>query len=1136
MVKRKQSLLVVAVTVFLAISFLVLFSSVPGASQNKSHRQSKPENKDGKRKDVKKNDPKVLLTPEERQWLKKHIGKIKLAPTPNYPPIDFFDENGVYRGISADYIRLIEKRLDFKFKIVRVESWSKLLAKVKNREIDVISEAGKSKERSRYLLFTRPFLTFPAVIVCRKNRKASLSLEQMRGMKISFVQGYIIQDYLKSKYGYLDFHPVIDDKTGLLKVSFQEVDAMITELPTATYLIDKEGISNLRIVGNTGFRYHLSIASRKDWPILHRILEKSLASITEFERETIRHKWIKLEQAPFFEKKIIYGILSFLGIILLMILAFIFWNRALRREVARRTGELDKELKRREQAENELREKERSLETLMSNLPGMVYRCLNDEHWTMEFVSQGSLQLTGYMPEELVGNRTIAYGAIIHHEDKGVVWGNVQNALEEKKPYELSYRIVTAAGEEKWVWEQGIGVYAGDELLALEGFISDVSIQKFALEALSQSEEKYRGIFENALEGIFQIAPAGHFMTVNPAFATIFGYDSPEQILQNVTDIIHQLWVEPEDAEKLLRMIREQGTVENFETHGYRRDDTIVDVGINARAIYDGDQFLFYEGNVVDITQRKQAEKLKLAKEEAEVARKTAEAANHAKSEFLANMSHEIRTPMNVILGFAELLEGQVDDSRQKRYVSAIMTSGKTLLGLINDILDLSKIEAGKLELRYTTVNLTNQLNEVKGVFNEVLKSKELDFRIQVDPQLPATVVLDEIRLRQILFNLVGNAVKFTESGYIRLTARRIDHPQKVVANSDENRGNEDPEKKPEEDFLNLEIAVEDTGIGIPRDQQELIFEAFEQRRGQDISKYGGTGLGLSITRRLVEIMGGYITVVSEVGKGSTFKVVLEEVALSASMGEADFQAWESLEQVSFEGKTILVVDDLEFNRVLIQEFLESTTVNLLEAANGQEAVDSVRLNRPDLVLMDMRMPVMDGYEATRIIKNDDTLKHIPIIALTASVMARDQDFATGSGCDAYLKKPVSKRRLIVELMRFLPGTDGTAGIRPVLYRREPFDISDIDEEAKKRLPELLDTLEGEFTEQWGQVCDTFIFDDIANFAQQVAQVGEAFSVQAVARWGEELFEQATSCDMERMPRTLKDFTKLKNNLAQLLQ
>jgi len=381
-----------------------------------------------------------------------------------------------------------------------------------------------------------------------------------------------------------------------------------------------------------------------------------------------------------------------------------------------------------------------------------------------------------------------------------------------------------------------------------------------------------------------------------------------------------------------------------------------------------------------------------------------ANVANKAKSDFLANMSHEIRTPMNAILGFTEILKGKITDPKSSRYLDTILTSGKALLSLINDILDLSKVEAGEMKLEYSALSIKDLFNEIKVVFGQKVDEKGVELVVDIPGNTPASILLDKSRLRQILINLIGNAFKFTDSGYIKLSVN-FSYPEEAATNS----------------AVDIVITLEDSGVGIPEDHCESIFDAFSQVSGQKTTKYGGTGLGLSITKRLVEMMGGQISVSSTVGKGSTFTIKLDkvEVVTVDNMTSSTYQQHD-IDSVHFEGSTVLITDDIEFNRELIIGYLDGYNINLIEAENGKQAVEISRELHPDLIIMDMKMPVMTGYEASEIIRNDDKLNDIKVIALTASAMKEDE-LVIKKLCDSYLRKPVCKTDLIIELIKFLP-------------------------------------------------------------------------------------------------------------------
>ncbi len=375
--------------------------------------------------------------------------------------------------------------------------------------------------------------------------------------------------------------------------------------------------------------------------------------------------------------------------------------------------------------------------------------------------------------------------------------------------------------------------------------------------------------------------------------------------------------------------------------------------------------------------------------------------ADRAKTEFLATMSHEIRTPMNAILGFGELLHELADRPQQKHYAKAIMNSGNALLTLINDMLDLSKIEARKMELHPEPVEMKRFVENLETLFSFRAGEKALDYRVIVDPSVPPALSFDALRVRQVLVNLIGNALKFTRSGHVHVAIRC------------------EPGDKPEEMQLCLE--VEDTGIGIPGDQLPHIFRPFYQVQAEQARHFQGTGLGLGISERLVKLMGGTIEVRSEVGKGSTFRIAIPVCQQAGGMPEGEGAA--SGGAVDFNRlapSRILLVDDVPLNRELIRSYLQGTHHQVTEAENGEQAVIVCERQLPDLVLMDIRMPLTDGRSALGMLKSQDTTCGIPIIALTASTLLNGQE-ELKSLFDGFANKPVSRERLYLELAKFLP-------------------------------------------------------------------------------------------------------------------
>lgn len=378
-------------------------------------------------------------------------------------------------------------------------------------------------------------------------------------------------------------------------------------------------------------------------------------------------------------------------------------------------------------------------------------------------------------------------------------------------------------------------------------------------------------------------------------------------------------------------------------------------------------------------------------------AKEAATDANRAKSIFLANMSHEIRTPMNAILGFTELLHGKMENPKLQRYLDSITTSSQSLLKLINEILDLSKVEAGKFQLEWLPTNINQLLKSLEQLFINKANGKGLRLIIQPINHPAPIALVDSNRLRQILTNLISNAIKFTNTGQITvLTQWEPLNDGSQVA---------------------LTLRVQDTGVGIADDQLDTIFQAFTQQKGQSYNEYGGTGLGLTISRRFTETMGGTLSVHNRPEGGAEFIVKLPQLNIAATVPE---EHTEDLDLRTFAPAKVLITDDLAVNRELISEYLKESQLELLFAENGKEALEITTSDCPDLILLDLKMPIMDGFEAGNQLKTNPQTAHIPIIVLTASAMKETRERVSSFATD-FLSKPVSQQQLIETLAKYLP-------------------------------------------------------------------------------------------------------------------
>jgi PAS domain S-box-containing protein len=508
--------------------------------------------------------------------------------------------------------------------------------------------------------------------------------------------------------------------------------------------------------------------------------------------------------------------------------------------------------------------------------------------------------------------------------------------------------------------------------------------------ATAQAEEKYRSIFENSVTGICQTTPDGHFLSANPGLAQIYGYESVAALMANVTDI-GQIFVFPERRAELLRLLQTHGAVADFEAQVYRQDGTTIWTVENIRCVRDARGNLrYYEGTVTDINARKQAE---AALQEAKL---VAEVTNLAKSQFLANMSHELRTPLNAIIGYSEMSIEEITDLGIPSLVPDIQKihgAGQHLLGLINNILDLSKVEAGKVELFLETFEIAPLLAEIAATLRPLVMKNHNTLVVNCPPDT-GSMHADITKLRQSLFNLLGNASKFTENGTITLGVER--EPTGWLA-----------------------FWVADTGIGMTLDQQAKLFQSFTQADASTTRKYGGTGLGLVITQQFCQIMGGEIEVTSTAGTGTTFTIRLPD-PVQALPTEPASQSGHQQPNISTTlstsivgASTILTIDDDANARDLMQRFLIRSGYNAIAAASGAEGLRLAKAHLPAAILLDVKMPDLDGWGVLSRLKSDPDLANIPVMMVT---IEGDRALSTTLGAVDYLVKPVDYDRLMTLL------------------------------------------------------------------------------------------------------------------------
>lgn len=684
------------------------------------------------------------------------------------------------------------------------------------------------------------------------------------------------------------------------------------------------------------------------------------------------------------------------------------YNQRLREEIASQTEELEvqneeltaqteqleekthllqQEILQRQEIEIALRESEERFALAMAGA--------NDGLWDWNLItgeiyySKRWKEMLGFAENELPDKPEIFFERI-HPDDKEIMEKTVANYTSKRaSTYEATIRLRHKDGNYRWILTRAVGLWNRiGKAVRLVGTHVDLTKQKQIESALAASERRFRDLHEKLRDGVVSADLQGKIIGFNPAFVRMLSDYTPEELYQmTYQELTPVKWHQME--EKIVQeQVMMRGYSDLYEKEYIRKDGSTVPIEIQIYLVSDSHNKTQYFWKIVrDISERRHVEQtLQHAKEAAEIA-------NQAKSTFLANMSHELRTPLNGILGYAQILNRDSSlTEKQKEGVSIIQRSGQYLLNLINDILDLAKIEAGRIELYETDIYFDEFIQSIVQLFKIRAEQKGIAFFYERTPHLPLGIRADEKRLRQVLINLLGNAVKFTETGGITL---------KII------RG---------EDYLHFNI--EDTGVGIAQEELDSIFQPFQQVGNQN-QRAEGTGLGLSITKRLVEKMGGILSVRSILGVGSNFQITLPLVEISdliINITEPEPVI------VGFEGKVrrILVIDDKSENRSVLINLLTPLGFKLSEASHGQQGLEQLQETQIDIVLTDLVMPVMDGFEFTRRCKKIPQFRHIPVIAVSASVFEYHQQQSAEAGCDDFIPKPIDADILLKKLQQYL--------------------------------------------------------------------------------------------------------------------
>ncbi|EXJ13478.1 transporter substrate-binding domain-containing protein [Imhoffiella purpurea] len=915
-------------------------------------------------------EPRPPLTDEERAWLKRHA-RIRIGIDADYAPYSFRDSDGEYQGVAPDFIRAIGRRLGIEMDPVPGLSWPQIMQGARDRTLDLVATAVRTPERDAFLDFTEIYIPTPLVIMSRKDDRSIRGPDDLAEKRVALVEGYSSSRKVVQEHASIVKHWVKTPLEGLRAVAVGDADAYIGVLGINIYLSAKHGIGNLRAASgyaleDNGQRF----AVRKDWPELVGILEKALASIPESERLEIFRRWVPVEV-----------------------------------EAGVYTPEL--ELTRAEREWLRLHPEMRlgvdpAWEPLEYITPEGEYRGIS-----AQFMHRISAMLGLEMTQVAVPDWR---GVLEAAEDKridllpAVTPSPTRGRFLDFTRTYLHFPLMVFTRKDAPLIT-GIEDLADWRVAVERGYVTQEYLERDhpelrlrlvattaqALEALAVGQvDAYIG---NLTLGSYLIDKLG-LGNLKVAAPTPYANDLAIGVRKDwpeLVAILNKALTTIDEDER--RAIRQESLAIRYQME--------VDYSVVWRVVAAAAVLLLLTLLWLAQTRRQKAA-LSLAKAEAEQA-------NRFKSHFLANMSHEIRTPMNAIVGFSHLAMQTELDSRQQGYVEKIQASAHALLGVINDILDFSKIEAGKLEIERTRFSLDKVLEDLAHLSVIRAEEKGLELLVDRDLRIPDTLVGDPLRLSQVLTNLVGNAVKFTDRGEVKVGVRLVE---------------EDGAR------IGVEFAVEDTGIGIEPDQLQRLFDAFTQLDSSTTRRHGGSGLGLSICKRLTRLMGGDLEVRSAPGQGSRFSFVLPFEAL----GAPGTRTW--VPQPDLRGLRALVVDDNPSARQILRDTLASftfeasavgdaeTALTLIEAADGE--------GRPfEVVLMDWRLPGIDGIEAALRIKRNASLTHTPAVVLVTAY-GREEVLgqAEAAGMDGILIKPVGPSVLFDTVMRALGGGAAEARAR----------------------------------------------------------------------------------------------------------
>lgn len=994
-----------------------------------------------------------ILTPKEREWLNEHDSAV-FALDSNWLPLIMRDGKDKWAGMYVDYLKIINEKLGSNFQL-KPGKWGEIIQSVNNREgiYDVLMATGKMSKKDRFLNYTKSYTTSQKFVIMKQKDKRKInSLKDLVGLKVAIGKGWSWEKRMlleaDSAIEIIELPP--NERFNMLLSD--SIDAYIANY-SVFYALNEFELALIQVAHippEGDFPLHLGVRGDMSDTMI-TILNKAIDHISPSEMRKLSSQWMSIHESIQQKSDVILELSE-------------DEQQFLKDHPTIRIG-FDPSWPPMEFSDKNgtpvgisisiIKEIEKSI--------GIEFVKVSDVPWDSLITLAKNRELDGF-------------ACISQTEQRN-------KFLTFTKPY-LSFPVVIFTRNDI-NYLHSLRELKGKKIALIKGFalvewirrdFPDLEIVLYsnindALKGVAQKEVD--AYVDNLLSGSYALKKLG-LNNIKVSGETKYkndlriGIRSDWPILRSII----QKAIDAIPEEKKDKLTSRWQNVEYTTTLNYRQIMQIVVPLIVILFII----LLWNRGLKKEVLLRKEAEY-------------EAEKANRAKSIFLANMSHEIRTPLNAIIGFSHILKNTTKDEQAQYYGKLIAGSGDTLLALINDILDLSKIEAEKLTLSYAPTSMQSLADEVKMLFDSTARGKGIGFSVTLSPPSCPELIIDEVRLRQVILNLCSNAIKFTEEGEVAVSLSvTLDQQTKQAS---------------------LHIAVQDSGCGIAEDQQHRIFDAFAQSEGQSVDKYGGTGLGLAISKKLITMMGGTISVESVKGQGSTFTCFIPEINVNSD--ETATAHHDRAEQYRFEPASILIVDDIELNREVLRGLLVNQPFTFLEAENGTEAYKIALEKNPDCILMDIKMPEENGDVVAQRLREKGFTN--PIIAISASVL-KDEAERVKEVCDDFLQKPIDPPKLNTTLATYLTHTTEEA-TSPQAHEKAESAHLQLPRESRDFLKEYIPLLQ--------EILNSLAVDEISSVAANIRETAEKHSWRVLTSWSNSLYDAAELFDIEKCTTLIRE-------------